>query len=241
MTMHRAYSMIAVKAIDEVAEYWTVKGLATSPKPDRLNDIVDPLGATFAAEIPLLWQHRHSEPVGHTYLGKPTRNGIPFEARIPKVKEAGALKDRVDEAVLSLKYRLVGAVSIGFRVLEDALEFLDNGGIKFAKTEILELSLVTIPAHMDATISSVKSLDREARAASGIQRSAVRLPSSTPAGVTAKSVPTINAPEGKAMKTIAEQISAFEAKRVASSERMEAIMAKAADEDRTLENEEQEE
>lgn len=43
------------------------------------------------------------------------------------------------------------------------------------------------------------------------------------------------------MKTVAEQIAAFEAKRLASSDRMEAIMSKSAEEGRTLDESEQEE
>lgn len=242
--LHRAYSLLEVKEIgggDAASDYWTLKGLATSPKPDRLNDVVDSMGATYAEEIPLLWQHRHDQPIGHTYLGKATKKGIPFEAKIPKITEPGVLKDRVDEAIQSVKHRLVAAVSIGFRVLDDAMEFLENGGIKFSKTEIMELSLVTIPAHMDATISSVKSLDNDSRAASGIKRSVSIAASRVSAGASAVSISKSPAREGNAMKTIAEQISAFEAKRVASSERMESIMTKAAEEDRTLEVEEQDE
>jgi hypothetical protein len=37
----------------------------------------------------------------------------------------------VDEAIQSLKYKLVAAVSIGFRALKDGVERLDGGGYKF--------------------------------------------------------------------------------------------------------------
>ena len=57
------------------------------------------------------------------------------------------------------------AVSIGFRSIEHA--FMKDGGIRFLKTEVLELSLVTIPANAEATITAVKSIDRNLRAASG--------------------------------------------------------------------------
>lgn len=165
--IRRAYSLIEVKELSEEDDFHVIKGMATTPTPDRMNDIVDPMGATFAETIPLLWQHRSEQPVGHTQFGRPTKNGIPFTARLPIIKEAGTLKDRVDEAVQSIKYRLVGAVSIGFRVLNDAIERLDNGGLKFLETEIMELSLVTIPANAEATITSIKSLDQKALAASG--------------------------------------------------------------------------
>ena len=241
MKMQRAYSLIEVKSLDADAESWTIKGLATSPKPDRLNDVIEPLGATYAPEIPLLWQHKSDKPVGITRLGKATKDGIPFQATLPRVREPGALQDRINEAIQSVQYRLVAAVSIGFRVLDDAVEFLKNGGLRFEKTEILELSLVTIPAHMDATIHSVKSLDLEARAAFGKPRTPVRLAGPPPAGAAAPASVKSTAREGTQMKTVAEQIAAFEAKRLASSERMEAIMAKAADESRTLEDTETEE
>lgn len=238
--IQRAYSMIDIKAIDSEPDHWTIKGTATTPKPDRLNDIVDPLGAEFAMDLPLLWQHTASKPIGRAQFAAPTKNGIKFTAQIPKVIEPGALKDRIDEAIQSLKYRLVGAVSIGFRILDDALEFLDNGGIKFLRTEIMELSLVTIPANMDATISTVKSLDADARAKSGRFASRVlRDITSTPAGVTATPTKRIAHKEGNQMKSVQEQITAFEAKRAAAHARMEEIMSKSADEERTLDDTEQ--
>jgi HK97 family phage prohead protease len=175
--LNRAYSVLEVKEISDDGDFYTITGMATTPKPDRVNDIVNPLGATFAPEIPLLWQHMHDKPVGITTLGKPTKKGIPFKARLPIIKEEGALKTRIDEAIQSIKYRLVAAVSIGFRVLNDAVERIADGGYQYNETEILELSLATIPAQVDATILSVKSLyESEQRAASGQKlRSAVKL------------------------------------------------------------------
>jgi uncharacterized protein len=156
--LNRAYSVLEVKEISDDGEFYTITGMASTPTPDRVNDVVNPLGATFAKEIPLLWQHMHDKPVGITELGKPTKKGIPFKARLPIIKEAGALKERIEEAIQSIKYRLVAAVSIGFRPLNDAIELIANGGYQYNETEILELSLATIPSQKDATITSVKSL-----------------------------------------------------------------------------------
>ena len=164
--MKRAYSVINVKEISEEGDFYVIKGMATTPKTDRMGDVVEPMGAKFAASIPLLWQHRSDQPVGHAMLGKPKKDGIPFTAKIPMVKEAGALKDRVDEAIQSIKYRLVAAVSIGFRVLNDAIERLEDG-FRFLETEIMELSLVTIPANQEAIIENIKSIDQKLLAASG--------------------------------------------------------------------------
>jgi HK97 family phage prohead protease len=165
--LKRAYSLLEVKEITEAGDHYVIKGTATTPTPDRYMDEVDPLGAQFAESIPLLWQHRSDKPVGRTELGKPTKKGIPYTSLIPKVSEPGALRDRIEEAVQSIRYRLVAAVSIGFRVVDNAIEYMGNGGMRFLKFEILELSLVTIPANAEATIDSIKSIDTAMRAASG--------------------------------------------------------------------------
>lgn len=155
----RAYSMLEVKAFDEDAR--EITGMATTPEPDRMGDIVDPLGAKFAAELPLLWQHRHDSPVGTVKFGKPTKNGIPFRASIAKIDSAGQLKDMVDMAWDAVKAKLVRGVSIGFRALE--YSFMESGGIRFSETEIYELSLVTIPANASATIQTIKAMDTAGR------------------------------------------------------------------------------
>ena len=167
--MNRAYTFLDIKAMDDDGEYVTVKGIASTPTPDRMDDIVDPMGAKFKTPMPLLWQHQHDKPVGHVTFAQPNKDGIPFEAQIPRIKEAGTLKDRVDEAIQSLKYRLVAAVSIGFSPIKDAYEFMENGGIHFKEWEWLELSLVTIPANSEAIISAVKSIDQTHLPASGLR------------------------------------------------------------------------
>lgn len=181
---NRAYSLLTVKSVDEGER--VIRGIATTPTPDRLGDIVEPLGLTFAAELPMLWQHRSDQPIGVVKFGKPTKDGVSFEAKLPKIEEAGTLKTRVDEAWQSVQHRLVRAVSIGFRALERA--YMDGGGIRFIKSEVFELSLVTIPANAEATITSVKSLDRQVRAAIG--RGDVK-----PAKIGRKTVETIGHPQ----------------------------------------------
>jgi HK97 family phage prohead protease len=178
--LKRAYSILNVKEITDDGEFYTVKGTATTPRPDRVQDVVEPLGATFAESIPLLWMHNNEKPVGTTYLGAPTKKGIPFTAKIPVVKEPGVLKDRIDEAIQSIRYRLVAAVSIGFRILNDAIERIANGGYRYLETEILELSLVTIPAQPDAKITGIKSIDAMLRSAGRSTHGAVKLIPSLP-------------------------------------------------------------
>lgn len=162
---NRAYSVLEIKAVD--SELRKISGIATTPSVDRVGDIIEPEGVTFKNPLPLLWQHKHDQPIGTVKFGKPTKDGIPFEADIADIKETGRLRDRIEEAWQSIKYGLVNAVSIGFSAIEYA--FMDNGGIRFIKTEVYELSAVTIPANADAVISTVKSIDTAMRKEAGVE------------------------------------------------------------------------
>jgi HK97 family phage prohead protease len=155
---HRAYSALHVKDVSESGGFVRIKGIASTPTVDRMGDSVNPMGASFKTPMPLLWQHKHDQPVGHVVFAKPTRTGIPFEAQIPVIKEEGVLKQRVDEAIHSLKYQLVAFVSIGFSAVQGAVKRLESGGLSFEKWDWHELSLVTIPANPDAVLTSVKAL-----------------------------------------------------------------------------------
>lgn len=167
MTM-QAYSLLTVKSVDE--ERRIVRGMATTPTVDRVGDVVVPEGVVFRGPINLHLYHKHEMPVGNVEFGRPTKAGIPFTATIPDVVEAGTVRERVNEAWHSVKYRLLGAVSIGFRAMEDGVELLKSGGLKFTKWEMLELSLVSVPANPDAVIQSFKTADSVAiRSALGVQ------------------------------------------------------------------------
>jgi HK97 family phage prohead protease len=170
--MDRAYSLLEVRSVKENER--VIEGIASTPTPDRMGDIVEPMGAKFALPMPLLWQHQHDKPVGHVEFAKPTKAGIPFKARLAKIDEPGALKDRVDEAWQSVKSNLVRAVSIGFRALE--YNRMDDGGLRFLSWEWMELSLVTIPANNEAVITAVKNLDRQHLPAIGREVSVVPPP-----------------------------------------------------------------
>jgi HK97 family phage major capsid protein/HK97 family phage prohead protease len=236
--LQRAYSVLNVKHIDEMDDHYVIRGTATTPAADRANDVVMPMGAKFKLPLPLLWQHDSKKPVGNVVTAAPTKKGIPVEMHIPKVKEAGALKDRIDEAVQSIKYKLVLGLSIGFKPLEDAYEWLENGGIQFNVWEWLELSLVTIPMQAEASLTSIKSLDAEQLAASGLLPPVIERKS--PPGASGKPNLKPKPKEGKTM-TLAEQIAAFEAKRAAKAARMAEIMEKSAEAGETLDDAQAEE
>ncbi|MCX5538351.1 HK97 family phage prohead protease [Paraburkholderia sp. CNPSo 3076] len=153
--MEKLFSKIVVKTISE--EKREIEGIASTPTVDRVNDIVDPMGLTFQKEVPLLLGHDHAQPVGTVAFGTPTARGLPFRARIAKVDEEGAVKKRTDEAWHSVKSGVIKGVSIGFRPSKS--EKLPNGGTRFSKADVHELSLVAVPANPDARITSYKSLN----------------------------------------------------------------------------------
>ncbi|HFK1829530.1 TPA: phage major capsid protein [Pseudomonas aeruginosa] len=232
MKTNRAYSTLEVKALDD--EKRVITGIASTPSPDRMQDVVEPKGAQFKLPIPFLWQHNHDEPIGHVTEAKVTQKGIEVSVQLTQVEEPGKLKDRLDEAWQSIKSGLVRGLSIGFSAKEFE-QIPGSWGLRFLSWEWFELSAVTIPANAEATITSVKSIDREQRAALGIK--SVPVVRITPAGASAIKTKTIKVPkpqEGNDMKTTAEQIAEFEATRVSKAAEMEAIMTKAAEAGETL-------
>jgi len=237
--LKRAYSVLTVKSVDE--EQRIIRGTATSPSVDRQGDIVMPLGIAYKNPLPLLWQHQADKPVGTVNFDKPTAKGVDFEARIAQTDEPGTLKDRLDEAWQSVKLGLVRTTSIGFRPIpgDGNTEFMKGGGIRFHKTEVMELSLVTIPAQPDATIQQIKSFDRQLLAATGKQDApVVRLTPPGDSGTRSKSY--LPSPEDKTMN-FAQSIQQFEADRTTKSARMVAIMEEADKDGATLNAEQAEE
>jgi HK97 family phage major capsid protein/HK97 family phage prohead protease len=227
VTLSRAYAVLHVKALD--AERRTITGIASTPEPDRMGDVVDPLGITFNNPLPLLLYHDPHKPVGQVRFHPPTAAGLAFEATLPIVTEPGTVRDRIEEAWISIKEGLLAGVSIGFRALNGAVK-KEAAGYRFLKTEILELSLVAIPANAGATIHAIKALDL---AASGPHLSRDR-----------DALPIVRVQKGAAHMephTINEQVTAFENSRAAKHARMTAIMTASADGGETLDTTQTEE
>jgi len=169
--MHRAYSLFEIKRADP--EQRVIEGLATSPEPDRMGDVVEPDGAEFKLPVPLLLHHDSRQPIGHIVDAKVSANGIAIKAMMARIEEPGTLKDRLDEAWQSIKIGLIRGLSIGFRAIERSY-MEETNGIRFLRWELLEISAVTIPANAEASITTVRSLVAP-MAASG-------LPTTNPSG-----------------------------------------------------------
>jgi HK97 family phage major capsid protein/HK97 family phage prohead protease len=221
----RAYSTLDIKAFDE--DNGVITGIASTPSPDRMGDVVVPEGATFKLPLPLLWQHNPHKPIGHVTEAKVTKKGIEIVATIMR-----GVTEEIDNAWKMIRAGLVRGLSIGFRGI-DMEQIPNSWGVIFEKWEWLELSAVTIPANAEASITSVKKFDVGAPPASA---------ANARPGASGKSISVNLRPkEGNEMKTILEQIAALEQKRAANAARMQAVMQKSIEEGRSTDDGEQEE
>ncbi len=225
--LNRAYAVLEVRSVNDTTR--VIGGIASTPEPDRMGDVVEPAGISFLNPVPLLLHHNMEKPVGTVTFQPPTADGLVFEATLPVINEPGAVRDRVEEAWQSIKAGLFAGVSIGFLSREKAFNKATNG-FRFLKTEIYELSLVTVPANGRTTIAMIKSLDL---AAPGRHPSRDR-----------DTLPIVRVDKDARpmeQKTINEQITSFETSRAVKHARMTAMMTKSADAGATLDQAETDE
>ncbi len=221
MLNNRAWSTLDIKAVD--SEQRIIEGIASTPSVDRGGDIMEPAGAKFSLPMPFLWFHDSQKPIGEVFDAKVVPNGIYIKARVSKVDTPGPLKDRVDEAWQSFTATppLVRGLSIGWNDLKS----VPVPGTKF--THVLEwlwgeLSAVTVPMNVDATILAVKNIDM---AASGLPLP--RVTGTLPVVSACKDAPVMT-------NTIPEQIKNFENTRAAKAGRMTSLMNSASETGSTL-------
>lgn len=223
----KAFSTFEVKSFDEDAGI--LRGIASTPSTDRVDDIVEPGGAEFKLPLPLLWQHRHGEPIGQVTEATVTKDGIEVTATVAK-----GVTPEIDRCWALIKAGLVRGFSIGFRGLE-VEEIPKSWGVRYKRWEWLELSAVTIPANSDATITNVKHFAESAASGTKTLQS-VKIPGA--AGSRKKSISLKST--GDKMN-VSEQIAALEAARSAKATALQAILEKATAEGRTTDAAEQEE
>jgi HK97 family phage major capsid protein len=231
MLRDQAYSVLVVEKFDE--ERRTFSGIASTPQIDRDGDIIEPLGVSFENPLPLLLHHDAKSPVGTVHFDPPTAQGIRFEASIAKVDEPGKVKERTDEAWHSVKHHLIRAVSVRVRAKRDDVKKLASGGLHWLKSNLAELSLVTIGSNPGALIETIRSLDHGRPAAIGTGP----VDDDTPRDRGTVRVVAKAAAKGASMKTIPEQIKDFEATRVSLAARMTELMNESATKGESLDAE----
>lgn len=122
---------------------------------DRVNDRVvkgayDDTLRTMGNRRPLLFSHKQDEPVGSVELVD-TEESLNVRGRlnldVNRAREVHALMKAGD----------IGAMSIGYTVVDSTY---DRDGVRnLTKLELLEASLVCVPANPECVITSVKSAD----------------------------------------------------------------------------------
>jgi len=221
MRIDRAYSSFKLKSLDTGSGEF--EGIASTPSTDRMEDVVEPRGANFTLPIPLLWQHKASEPIGLITSARVTDAGITVKGKIEK-----DLTPRITEAWALIKAGLVRGLSIGFDPKEWT-EIKGTFGLRFTKWDWLELSAVTIAANAEANITTIKSADSaHLRAALGHRKSGSEDADSNRAGATAQKS------KGTKVKTFEQRMSDLQEQRKKHAARMAELMEGAGGEIETL-------
>jgi HK97 family phage prohead protease len=144
-----------IKALDEEDDgSLRIKGHASTTNKDRMGDIIEASAWTKSGALAnylknpvILAFHDMTRPIGKAESHEVTEDGLNITAKISKA--AGNIVDLIKEGILS-------AFSVGFQI-KDA-DYDEKSGIFFIKDlELLEISVVSIPANQNALFSLEKN------------------------------------------------------------------------------------
>ena len=130
--------------------------VVTSSREDRDHDVLHAKGASLDPKQALLFNHDPAQPVGKL-LGVVERDDEKIVAKY------ALLDTELGRDVLTLMKAGVLRISHGFRPLEYEQRKGSSGGYEFRKYEIVETSLVSIPANTDAEIVSLSTKSFESQ------------------------------------------------------------------------------
>jgi HK97 family phage prohead protease len=142
---------------EETGEFGTFRGYGSVfNNLDQDYDVVRPGAFKSTLErqprIKMLWQHRASEIIGSFISLHEDDKGLLVEGRINLGTEKGR------EAYALLKAGDMDGLSIGYRVKD--FEVDTKTGVRFLKDlDLMEISLVTMPANQRALVTDVKSVE----------------------------------------------------------------------------------
>ena len=161
--MDRLFVETKVLANDE----GQIEGLAWPfGKPDRVGDIIEKgafAGTTMP--LPMLFGHDGNDPIGAWSEAAETDEGLMLKGNL-LVNDVG----RAREVAALVKAGAVRGISIGFITKKAAAR--KGGGRTITELELLEASLVAIPMHPGAKVTSAKSAVRALEIAAAINRTA---------------------------------------------------------------------
>ena len=146
-----------IKAIEEGDGELRIAGYASTDSLDRQSDRILPTAWTrgglrnYEINPILLFNHDYNRPIGKVVEMSTDKRGLRIKGVISK--SAGEIYDLVKEGVLS-------TFSVGFLV-KDADYDKSADGLIVKDAELLEVSVVSVPANQDATFSLAKSFDSQ--------------------------------------------------------------------------------
>ena len=133
-----------------------IEGEASTKDMDRMRDIIDPKAWQADGALKgyknnpiILAYHRHDKPIGRATEVTPTKNGLNIKAQISKA--ATEVYSLIQEGILK-------AFSVGF-IAKDMDYDTDNDIFNIKDVELVEISVVSVPANPYTTFSVSKSFD----------------------------------------------------------------------------------
>jgi HK97 family phage prohead protease len=147
-----------------------VSGLAWKfGAPDRIGDWVEP-GAfkSIKLPVPMLFGHDMNDPIGTWDIAEEKSDGLHITGKLLVDDVA-----RAREVRALVKSGAVRGISIGF--ITKASSPRSGGGRSIKSLELLEASLVTIPMHPGAKVTSAKSAVLALNIAAAINRAAAQI------------------------------------------------------------------
>lgn len=137
--------------------------------PDRVGDVIEK-GAFAGTSLPLpmLFGHDQNDPIGVWEQAEEKADGLHVTGRlliddVPRAREVRAL----------VQAGAVRGISIGFRGRKALPR--KGGGRIISDLELLEVSLVAVPAHPGAKVTSAKSAAGALRLTAALQRATAQL------------------------------------------------------------------
>ena len=140
---------LEIKADLQVKDSGEITGLAWPwGIPDRVGDVMTKGALSAPDQLPMLWSHDQSTVIGVWSEIKDTGQGVEVKGRllideIPKAREVHAL----------IKSKAVNGLSIGFQTKQSKR---NTKGRTISAANLLEISIVAVPCHPDAQITSLK-------------------------------------------------------------------------------------
>ncbi|MGV0878058.1 HK97 family phage prohead protease [Martelella sp. FLE1502] len=156
--MHKASPVLAIKAMDDETGEFSGYGSTFGGEPDAYGDIV--MKGAFEASLAahkakstmpkMFWQHNSGEVIGRWLEAKEDDHGLLMKGRLNMDVQRGR------EAYALLKAGDIDGLSIGYGIVDYEAD-KKNAVWYLKELDLFEVSVVSIGANENATVSSIKA------------------------------------------------------------------------------------